>query len=141
MAACNLSHNNTIPDIIKNHGMQIFAESATYIGLHYLVAKLLKSETHVAAAVGATTSLGFHAICIIDHRYAQNDDQAHGIFYRIARALTLFFVNVQVIKYFSRQGHPISTFWAFTSVAIPFYMKEIEILNYHAQGPDRGDHE
>jgi len=119
--------------------MEIFAVSSYYTIAHIVIAKLLRSDVKVAAVVGATTSLGFYTICIIDHRYAQNDEKTHSLYYRIARAAMLFFTNYQVIKYFSIQGRPISNFWALASVALPFYLKEIEMLNFSAQPPPNPD--
>eukprot|EP01066_Platyproteum_vivax_P020222 Platyproteum_vivax@DN8068_c0_g1_i1.p1 len=112
MSGCALSHNNSLTEIIKSHYMETFAVSSYYTAAHMVIAKLLRSDIKVATLVGATTNLGFYTICIIDHRYAQNDETTHNWTYRGARAAALFFANLQVIKYFSMQDHPISNFWA-----------------------------
>jgi len=130
LSSCELSHSHSLTEIVKSHGMEFFAGFSYCVLAHAIAAAVLKSDVKVASYVGASTSIAFTAISIIDHRYHENDNSAHGLMAGIARMAGIVFLNTLVIKHFATHGRPISIAWSVVPICTLLLSKNIEsILN------------
>ena len=135
MTCCRLSHQNSLSEMMKRRPgvalplpMEIFGVLSHVALANGLIGKILKSDVKVAALVGAITTISDYTFAIIDHRYSQDDNKTHSRPYRLARCCAVFFVNLQVIRYFSLKGRTISYFWALANPATLAYFKELELF-------------
>ena len=139
MTCCRLSHQNSCSEMLKGKPgilplpMEIFAVFTHVAIVNGVIAKVLKSDVKVAALVGAVTSISDYTFAIIDHRYSQDDNKTHSQPYRIARCCATFFVNLQVVRYFSLKGRTISYFWALATPATLAYFKELELFTQRSE--------